>query len=70
MASMLPGSQLTPLGALVPVYNTAMTIKGALMGSLEPWPFILSLAANSVYAAGATLLAAKAFGREGILKAD
>jgi len=70
MASMLPGSQLTPLGALVPVYNTAMTIKGALMGSLEPWPFILSLAANSVYAASATLLAAKAFGREGILKAD
>ena len=70
MASMMPGAQLTLLGALVPVYNTAMAIKGALMGSLQPWPFILSLAANSVYAAGATFLAAKAFGREGILKAD
>jgi len=70
MASMMPGAQLSPLGALVPVYSTAMTIKGALMGTLEAWPFIVSLAANSVYAAVATLLAAKAFGREGILKAD
>lgn len=70
MASMMPGAQLTPLGALVPVYNTAMAIKGTLMGNLQLWPYIISLAANSVYAAGATLLAAKAFGREGILKAD
>lgn len=70
MASMMPGAQLTPLGALVPVYNTAMAIKGTLMGNLQMWPYIISLAANSVYAVGATLLAAKAFGREGILKAD
>ncbi len=70
MASMFPGAQMTALGALVPVYNTAMTIKASLMGSLEPWPFIVSLAANSFYAAIATFLASRAFGREGILKAD
>ncbi len=70
MASMFPGAQLTPLGALVPVYNTAMTIKAALMGNLEPLPFIVGLVSNSAYAAFATFLAAKAFGREGILKAD
>ncbi|MEO0145699.1 MAG: ABC transporter permease subunit [candidate division WOR-3 bacterium] len=70
MASMMPGAQLTSLGALVPIYNTAMAIKGALMGNLRVLPFIISLVANSVYAAGATFLASRAFGREGILKAD
>ncbi|MGB9589332.1 MAG: ABC transporter permease [candidate division WOR-3 bacterium] len=70
MASMFPGAHMTPLGALVPVYNTAMTIKGVLMGNLALWPFVISLAANSVYAGIAVFLAAKAFGREGILKAD
>ena len=70
VASMIPGAELTLYSALVPIYNTAMTIKGVLMGDIGALSLVVSLVANAAYAAAATFIAVRAFGREGILKAD
>jgi sodium transport system permease protein len=67
VASLLPGVELTPKLALLPILSTSLVCKEIVAGTFH-WNYILLiLLSSSVYAAGALFLAVKMFQRESVL---
>jgi sodium transport system permease protein len=64
---MLPGLELTPVLALIPIFNVSQMVKGILQGSFSMTSFGVALAANLFYAAVAFVAATRLFNSEGVL---
>jgi sodium transport system permease protein len=63
----LPGMELSLLTALVPILNASQLIRGILLGEWTVPVFAMTLAANVVYAAIATVVATRTFNKESVL---
>jgi sodium transport system permease protein len=67
LASMVPGMELNPRLALIPVLNVSLVAKEIMAGQY-PWPLIgLIFGSTCVYAAAALFYAARQFNREEVL---
>lgn len=67
VASLLPGVELTPKLALIPILSTSLVCKEIVAGTFH-WNYILLiLASSSLYAAAGLFLAVKMFQRESVL---
>lgn len=67
IAAMIPGVELTPKLAIVPLLNVSLLCKELVAGDYH-WNFIvLIFASTCVYAAGALFIAVKMFQRESVL---
>jgi sodium transport system permease protein len=66
-ATMVPGIELNPWTAFVPVVNVALLIKSLFLGEAKPDLLFLALASSTVYSAMALLFAARIFEREQLL---
>ena len=64
---MLPGFQLTPALALVPLFNVCQLIKEIFLGEYSGLAFAITMAANMVYAAVAFYAAVRVFSNERVL---
>lgn len=67
VASLLPGVELTPKLALVPILNTSLVCKEIMTGTYHWNSMALIFASSCVYAAAAMFLAVKMFQRESVL---
>jgi sodium transport system permease protein len=67
VASLLPGVELTPKLALVPILNTSLVCKEIMTGSYHWNSIALIFASTCVYAGVALFLAFKTFQRESVL---
>ncbi|HYA61558.1 MAG TPA: ABC transporter permease [Candidatus Sulfotelmatobacter sp.] len=67
IASVMPGVELTPKLALVPVLNTSLVCKEIITGTYHWNSIILIFSSTCVYAAAALFLAVKMFQREDVL---
>ena len=67
VASVMPGVELTPKLALIPVLNTSLVCKEIIAGTYHWNSIILIFASTCVYAAAAIFLAVKMFQREDVL---
>jgi sodium transport system permease protein len=63
----LPGMQLTPALALVPIFNVSQLLRGILVGDFSPLIFGITTAANLTYAAVAFVIARRTFNDESVL---
>ena len=63
----LPGMELSAVTALIPILNVSQLIRGILLGDFTPVVFGITLAANIVYAAVATVVATMTFNNEKVL---
>jgi sodium transport system permease protein len=67
MVSMLPGTEMTPTMALIPIANVSLLIKGFMMGSY-PWlEILIALFSTSLLAAGALWWATNQFSQESVM---
>jgi sodium transport system permease protein len=67
IAAMLPGAELTPKLALIPILNTSLVCKEIISGTYH-WNLIaIIFASTCVYAAAALFIAIKMFQRESVL---
>ncbi|MBV9265323.1 MAG: ABC transporter permease [Acidobacteriaceae bacterium] len=64
---MLPGLELTPALALIPIFNVSQLVKEIFLGSFSVAAFCVTLAANAVYALIAFCVAGVTFRRESVL---
>lgn len=67
VAGMLPGLQLTPALALIPIFNVCQLVKEIFLGEFSTVAYAVAFAANLVYAAIAFWVAARLFKSEGVL---
>lgn len=67
VASVMPGVELTPKLALIPVLNTSLVCKEIITGTYHWNSIILIFVSTCVYAAAAMFLAVKMFQREDVL---
>jgi sodium transport system permease protein len=67
VASLMPGVELTPKLALVPILNTSLICKEIITGTYHWHSIFLIFASTCVYAAIAIFLAVKTFQRESVL---
>jgi sodium transport system permease protein len=67
VASVLPGVELTPKLAIVPILNTSLVCKEIITGTYHWNSIALIFASTCVYAAAAIFLAVKTFQRESVL---
>ncbi len=67
LLGMLPGVELTPLLALIPIFNVCQIVKEIFLGSFSMTAFVTACAANLVYAAIAFVAATRIFRSEGVL---
>src|SRR5579859_1805973 len=67
VASLLPGVDLTPKLALVPILNTSLVCKEIMTGTYHWNSIVLIFVSTCVYAAVALFLAVKTFQRESVL---
>jgi sodium transport system permease protein len=67
VAGMLPGIELTPALALVPLFNICQIIKEIFIGQFTWLAYAITMAANIVYAAAAYWLAVRVFKSERVL---
>jgi sodium transport system permease protein len=67
VASVMPGVELTPKLALIPVLNTSLVCKEIITGTYHWNSIILIFSSTCVYAAAAIFLAVKMFQRESVL---
>lgn len=63
----LPGLELTPALALVPIFNVCQIVKEIFVGTFSPAAFATACAANLTYATLAFLAATRIFRSEGVL---
>jgi sodium transport system permease protein len=67
IATMIPGVELTPKLAIVPLLNVSLLCKELVSGDYH-WNFIvLIFVSTCAYAAGALFIAVKMFQRESVL---
>jgi sodium transport system permease protein len=64
---MLPGLQLTPVLALIPLFNVCQLIKEIFLGEFTHLAFAITMAANVVYAGVAFWAAVRVFSNERVL---
>lgn len=67
VASVMPGVELTPKLALIPILNTSLICKEIITGTYHWGSIFLIFASTCVYAAIAIFLAVKTFQRESVL---
>lgn len=67
VASVMPGVELTPKLALIPVLNTSLVCKEIITGTYHWYSIILIFTSTCVYALAAIFLAVKMFQREDVL---
>jgi len=67
IASIMPGVELNPKLALVPILNTSLVCKEIITGTYHWNSIIMIFASTCVYAAAAIFLAVKTFQRESVL---
>ncbi len=67
VASMMPGVELTPKLALIPILNTSLVCKEIISGTYHWNSIVLIFASTCVYAGAALFLAFKTFQRESVL---
>jgi sodium transport system permease protein len=67
VAGMLPGVELTPALALVPLFNVCQLIKQIFQGEYTALVFAITMAANIVYAGLAFFAAVRVFSSERVL---
>ena len=67
VASVLPGVELTPKLALIPILNTSLICKEIITGTYHWNSIAIIFASTCVYAAAAIFLAVKTFQRESVL---
>jgi sodium transport system permease protein len=67
VASLLPGVELTPKLALIPILSTSLVCKEIVAGTFHWNYIILILLSSTVYAAAGLFLAVKMFQRESVL---
>jgi len=67
IASIMPGVELTPQLALIPVLNTSLVCKEIITGTYHWNSILLIFLSTCVYAGAAIFLAVKMFQREGVL---
>jgi sodium transport system permease protein len=67
IASVLPGVELTPKLALIPILNTSLICKEIITGTYHWNSIALIFASTCVYAGAAIFLAVKTFQRESVL---
>src|SRR5277367_4473320 len=67
VASVLPGVELTPKLALIPILNTSLICKEIITGTYHWGSIALIFASTCVYAAAAIFIAVKTFQRESVL---
>jgi len=67
VAGMLPGVELTPALALVPLFNVCQLIKQIFQGEFTALVFAITMAANIVYAGVAFFAAVRMFSSERVL---
>jgi sodium transport system permease protein len=67
VAALLPGVELTPALAFVPVLNTSLVSKEIITGTYHWGLIALIFLSSSIYAAGAIAIAVKLFQREDVL---
>ena len=64
---MLPGMELTPKLALIPIFNVCQIVKEIFLGSFSMTAFAIACGANLVYAGLAFFAATRIFRAEGVL---
>lgn len=64
---MLPGLELTPVLALIPIFNVCQLVKEIFLGSFSPISFVVAFTANLVYASAAFFVATRIFKNESVL---
>ncbi len=64
---MLPGVSLTPLLAMVPLFNVCQLVKEIIQGEFSTLPFAIAMGANIIYAAAAFFAAVRVFKSEKVL---
>jgi len=64
---MLPGLQLTPALALIPLFNVSQLIKEIFLGDYSGLAFAITMASNIFYACVAFLAAVRVFSKESVL---
>ncbi|HXN48989.1 MAG TPA: ABC transporter permease [Bryobacteraceae bacterium] len=67
LVGMLPGLQLTPALALIPLFNVCQLIKQIFLGEYSHLAFAITMASNIVYAGLACFAAARVFSKESVL---
>jgi sodium transport system permease protein len=67
VASVLPGVELTPKLALIPILNTSLICKEIITGTYHWGSIAVIFASTCVYAAAAIFIAVKTFQRESVL---
>ena len=67
VVGMLPGLELTPTLALIPIFNVCQLIKQIFLGDFSRQAFAIACVANLVYAAIGFAVAARIFKNEGVL---
>jgi sodium transport system permease protein len=67
VAAVLPGVELSPTLALIPVLNTSLVGKEIITGTYHWWLIALIFLSSSVYAGAALAIAVKLFQREDVL---
>jgi sodium transport system permease protein len=67
VAGMLPGAELTPTVAMIPIFNSCQIVKQIFLGEMSTPMFALVVAVNMVYAVIAFAIAAKFFKKETVL---
>jgi sodium transport system permease protein len=70
MVAAVPGSELGPVGAAIPLYNLALAMRGLLTGDIQAGLLVIVLASSLVWVALALILAARMFGHEAVLLGD
>ncbi len=67
VVGMLPGLELTPALALIPIFNVCQLIKEIFLGEFSRAAFAVTLVSNLVYAAIAFYIASRIFKSESVL---
>lgn len=67
VAGMLPGMQLTPPLALIPLFNVCQLIKEIFLGDYNRISLVITLVSNVVYAGAAFVFAVRVFKSERVL---
>ena len=67
LVGMLPGLQLTPVLALIPLFNVCQLIKEIFLGEYSHLAFAITMASNIVYAGLAFSAAVRVFSKESVL---
>ena len=66
MLALMPGIELTPLTAAVPLLNVALLVKAVTLGAVHPLEVAITLASIAICSLGALRLAANAFTSEAL----